>query len=258
MRIAAYQFPVSGDICVNYEEMVKAIDLAQNEKVDILIFPECALTGYPPRDIENAMSVDFDLVSEKSNKLQSLANEYGIVLIVGSIVKTQEIYNRAMLFLPNGSIGSYDKRALWGWDRDNFSQGKSDGVFVVDGIRFGIRICYEIRFPEYFRELYKHNTDVNIVLFYDVSDKDDTDRYNMLKGHLQTRAVENVTTTISVNAASPFQTAPTMVIGKSGEVIKECHRNHTELLVFDYNKAEDNFGESGRRQLSDIFQHCSL
>ena len=101
---------------------------------------------------------------------------------------------------------------------------------------FGIRICFEIRFPEFFRELYKRNTDINVVLFYDVADTDDKERYSMIRGHLQTRAVENVTTTISVNATSPFQTAPTMVFGKSGQCIKECVRNKPELLIYDFEK----------------------
>jgi hypothetical protein len=34
-------------------------------------------------------------------------------------------------------------------------------------------ICFEIRFSEYFRELYKEQTGINIVIFYDVSDKND-------------------------------------------------------------------------------------
>lgn len=65
---------------------------------------------------------------------------------------------------------------------------------------------------------------------------DDKERYSMIRGHLQTRAVENVTTTISVNATSPFQTAPTMVFGKSGQCIKECVRNKTEILIYDFEK----------------------
>ena len=46
-----------------------------------------------------------------------------------------------------------------------------------------------MRFPEYFRELYARKTDLNVVLFYDVSDVDDTGRYDLIKGQLQTRAV---------------------------------------------------------------------
>ena len=252
MRIAAYQFAVSGNIRENYKEIEKAIYRAKSEDVQLLLFPECSLTGYPPRNIMNSSCVDFNLVQTMCEKLQSIADENAISFLVGTIFKEKEIYNRAMLFQPDRQIRFYDKRALWGWDKDNFAKGSNDGIFEMDGIKFGIRICFEIRFPEFFRELYKRNTDINIVLFYDVADRDDTERYHMMRGHLQTRAVENVTTTISVNAISPFQTAPTMVLGKSGQCIKECVRNKPELLIYDFEKTENDFGENGRTSISDM------
>lgn len=252
MRIAAYQFTVSGNMIENYKEIENAIYLAKSKNVQLLIFPECALTGYPPRDITNSFCVDFKLVYALCDKLQTIADKNNISFIVGAIYKEDEIYNRAMLFRPNSRIKSYDKRALWGWDKDNFTQGNSDGIFEMEGILFGIRICFEIRFPEYFRELYKCKTDINLVLFYDVADMEDNERYNMIRGHLQTRAVENITTTMSVNTISPFQTAPTMVFDKSGRCLKECVRNKTELLVFDFEKTANNFGEKGRTAISDI------
>ena len=251
MRIAAYQFAVSGNISENYKEIEKAIYFAKNEDVHLIIFPECSLTGYPPRNITNSSCVDFNLVHIMCEKLQSIANENNISLLLGTIFKEKEIYNRAMLFQPNSQIKFYDKRALWGWDKDNFAKGSNDGIFEIEGIQFGIRICFEVRFPEFFRELYKRNTDINLVLFYDVADKDDKERYNLIKGHLQTRAVENVTTTISVNAIAPFQTAPIMVLGKSGQCIKECVRNKPDLLIYDFKKTENDFGEKGRTLISD-------
>ena len=69
---------------------------------------------------------------------------------------------------------------MGGWDKDNFTKGSNNGIFEMEGIKFGIRICFEIRFPEFFRELYKRNTDINLVLFYDVADIDDNERYNMI------------------------------------------------------------------------------
>lgn len=251
MRIAAYQFAVSGNICENYREIVKAIYLAKKENARLVIFPECALTGYPPRNIPNSSCVDFDLVQMLCKKLQSIANENDISFVIGTIFKENEIYNRAMLFRPKRQIEFYDKRALWGWDKDNFAKGGNDGIFEMEGIKFGIRICFEIRFPEFFRELYKRKTDIDVVMFYDVADIDDKERYALIKGHLQTRAVENVITTISVNAISPFQTAPTMVVGKSGQCLKECVRNKPELLIYDFEKTENDLGEKGRKLISD-------
>ena len=252
MRIGAYQFAVSGNIYDNYNQIEKAIYLAKQKGVQLLIFPECSLTGYPPRNIINSSSVDFNLVHSLCDKLQSIADKNDISFIVGTIFKEKEIYNRALLFQPNTKNISYDKRALWGWDNDNFTKGNSDGIFEMDGIVFGIRICFEIRFPEFFRELYKKNTDVNVILFYDVSDTDDKERYSMIRGHLQTRAVENVATTILVNTTSPFQTAPTMVFGKSGQCVREWVRNESELLIYDFEKTMNDFGENGRASISDF------
>ena len=161
------------------------------------------------------------------------------------------IYNRAILFQPNQPVRFYDKRALWGWDREHFAQGSCDGIFEIAGISVGVRICFEVRFPEYFRELYVGKTDLNIVLFYDVSDVDDTGRYDLIKGHLQTRAVENVSTIVSVDSIHPYQTAPTAIFGKSGQILKECTRNQPELLIYDFEQTEDDFGETGRRTISD-------
>lgn len=149
MRIGAYQFAISGDVNENYKEIEKAIYLAKHKDVQLLIFPECSLTGYPPRDISNSSCVNFNLVQSMCDRLQSVADQNDISFIVGTIFKEKEIYNRALLFQPNKQIKSYDKRALWGWDNDNFAKGNSDGIVEIDGVVFGIRICFEIRFPEF-------------------------------------------------------------------------------------------------------------
>ena len=92
MRIAAYQFAVSGNISENYKEIEKAIYIAKTENVRLLIFPECSLTGYPPRNISNASCVDFNLVQIMCDKLQSIANKNDISFIIGTIFKEKEKY----------------------------------------------------------------------------------------------------------------------------------------------------------------------
>ena len=59
----------------------------------------------------------------------------------------------------------------------------------------------------------------------DVVDEDDETRYQMIRGHLMTRAVENVTPVLSVNAIDPNQTAPTCFINASVSVCKELEKN---------------------------------
>lgn len=253
MKIAAYQFAVSSDIRKNMTAIENAVREAKSRGVELLVFPECALTGYPPRDLASSKDVDRSAVKEACKAFSKLSDETGVAFVVGLIEEDHgRIYNRASCFIPGKKRVNYDKRALWGWDRDNFAMGEKDGIFTYKGFKIGMRICFEVRFPEYFRELYRRKTDLDIVLFYDVTDADDPDRYYMISGHLQTRAVENVCPILSANTIAPNQTAPTVLFGKSGQKLIEAERGREGLIEYDLPKTEDNFGEKGRREISDL------
>ncbi len=252
MKLGACQFAASGDIRGNLAKIRDAVFRAKDAGVRLLVFPECALTGYPPRDLPSSQAVDFALLNEAHGALQNLANQYEICLIVGSMTRTGEVvYDTALCFCPGRQAAAYRKRALWGWDRDNFVPGNEPGTAEIDGLRIGIRICFEVRFPEYFRELYRLGTDLSVLLFYDVSDSDDTDRYDLIRGHVRTRAVENVCPILTANVTQPFQTAPTMLTDASGRVLAEAERGKDALLVFDFTPKPPDFGERGRKEISD-------
>ncbi len=252
MRIGAYQFSVTDDINVNLKIMKDAILKANLNNIKLLVFPECALTGYPPLNFESSAVVNFVNLECAYEELLNLANANNMYLIVGTITKDKNnYYNSAILFTPNYEKVIYNKRALWGWDKDNFSLGDSYGVVEIEGFKIGMRICFEIRFPEFFRELYKQQTDLNIVLFYDVADSNDKSRYELIKSHIVTRAMENVTVTLSVNTIKPYQTAPTALFDKSGGILIELERNKEDLLIYDLVKEQSKFGEQGREEISD-------
>lgn len=252
IKIGAYQFAVTGNIKQNLEKMKQAIIIAAQKKIRVLVFPECALTGYPPRDIKKSSDVAWNEVEAALLYLQNMAVDYHMYIVAGSIMKEEDNYrNSAVIFNPQGERNYYHKRALWGWDRDNFVIGNESGIISVDGFRVGIRICFEVRFPEFFRELYQEDTDLNIIMFYDVCDTDNIGRYDLIKGHIQTRAVENVTYTLAVNTTGPYQTAPTVLYDRSGRPLLELERNRESMLVFELEKKPLDFGEQGRKEISD-------
>lgn len=253
MKIGAYPFAVTGDIRRNMDIIESAVLQAVQQQVQLLVFPECALTGYPPRDLKCSAHVDFSVLELCYAKLEQLSAEHQIHLIVGSITKQENhFYNSAVVFSPGKSMECYHKRALWGWDRDNFSPAEGKGIFDICGWKVGVRICFEVRFPEYFRELYRENTDLNVILFYDVSDWDDSERYDLIQSHIRTRAVENVCHTLTVDTIAPYQTAPTALYDRSGVALFEAKRNKEGLMVYDLALTEIDFGERGRKEISDL------
>lgn len=251
MVIGAYQFSGSGDIDRNFLKIKSAVQQAHSQGVDFLALHECALNGYPPIEV-NADEIDFEKTDACLSEIKKLAIEYKINIAVGAVTKKSgEVYNSLNIFTKNGdTLPAYDKRALWGWDRDNFTAGNSNGIYLMDGLRIGVRICFEVRFPEYFRELYRQKVDLAVVSFCDISRDENVNRYHLIKSHLQTRAVENVMPILSVNNCAEFQTAPTAFFDKDGYITAECERNIEQLLVYDFSLREDDFGQMGRRYIN--------
>lgn len=252
MRIAACQFAVTGSVRDNLARIKAAALDAAEAGARLLVCPECALTGYPPRDVPNSAAVDFEALERAHTDLQALADRLSLYLLTGTMTKTEQgVRNTARCFGPGQPPAAYHKRALWGWDRDNFIPGTEPGILTLDVLKLGVRICYEVRFPEYFRELYRQNTDLNLILFCDVSEREDPDRYGLIRAHVRTRAVENVCPILTVNAISPFQTAPTLLTDASGTVLAEAEPGREALLLVDFEPRPRTFGEQGRKELSD-------
>lgn len=252
MKVGVYQFHGSDIISDNHETIINAIKKASHSKVRLLVFQECATCGYPPVETPSIKTIDFKSINLYLEEIKQLAKKYDMYIALGTIRKQNaKFYNSIQLINPSGKlVGNYDKRALWGWDLDNFSKGKTIGIYTIDDIKIGFRICFEVRFPEYFRELFLSDVQLCFVSFCDVSEENLTNRYNIIKSHLVTRAVENVMTIISVNSISQYQTAPTAVIDCNGNIIDEAPRNQEHLLIYDYNKPTIGFGAKGRLQYS--------
>ena len=252
MKIASYQFGITGDIKRNTEIIRAAVDGAAGQGIELIIFPECALTGYPPRNMADSKAINIEEAAASLSYIREISERLGISVIIGTIAYDNAYYNRAYIISPGQPLKCYDKRALYGWDEENFTPGKENGIFFIGGYKIGVRICFEVRFPEYFRELYKERTDLDIVMFNDVTDAESPDRYAMIRGHLITRAVENVTPIIAVNNVEPFQSAPTCFIDASGRVLAEATPNEEEMIVIDFLKKDPDFGEKGRKRYSDL------
>jgi omega-amidase len=254
MRFALFQFSINKNPLVNYQKIENAILQAKENGGKVLVTQECALSGYPPIEIDSINDIDFEKQENEFQKICSLAKENGIYVLLGLIRKADDkIKNSIAIISPSGEIDFYDKRALWGWDLDNYSPGRiSNGVLSIDGIRIGIRICFEIRFPEYFRELYKENVDIAIVHSNDVAKDPHPNRLNTMKSHLLTRAIENAFTVISINSTTFYQGTPTCVIDPDGSTIVEAKLNSESMTYYDYEKYEPGFGTKGRIHYSNI------
>lgn len=253
MRIAVYPFKSTGTIEENLRTIQTAVQLAAMQQVRLLVFHECALCGYPP--VESSIeAISPQTIANGFVAISDLARKYQLYLAVGTVrFEKERRYDSIVLFDDTGKqIGCYDKTALWGWDLEHFERGNRIGIFEIDGFKMGFRICYDIRFPELFRNLYREQVQLCFVSFSDTANLPNSERYEIIKSHLRTRASENLMTVVSVNSLSRYPTAPTAVFDPDGRVVKEVPDSE-ELLIYDYERPVPTFSMSGRGVNSDFF-----
>lgn len=253
LRVASFQFSISRKIDENLNTILKAIESASKKEVRLLLTQECALCGYPPVELTAISELDFNELSRAQKIVREAAKKHHMYIALGTITREDgETYNSILMINDKGCIeGVYNKRALWGWDCDNFERGNELGIYEIDGIKVGTRICYEVRFPEYFRELYMNNVDLCLISFTDIGSEVDKDKRDIIKSHLVTRAVENVMHVLSSNSMSTYQLAPSCLISPDGMVVEQSDYNKEMLLVGDIVVDRSTFGRRGRLTNSD-------
>lgn len=150
LRIALAQINSTvGDLSGNVRKISDAIDLAKESKVDLVAFPELALTGYPPEDL--LLKPQF--IQDNLNALQKVIRKCGgITAIVGFVDREEDIYNAAAV-IHDGSLGMvYHKCFLpnYGVFDENryFQAGKIAPVFTLNGVQVGVNVCEDIWYPE--------------------------------------------------------------------------------------------------------------
>lgn len=252
MKFALFQFAHHKKSLKNTQKIVDAIITSKENGADILLTQECALSGYPPIETPSIKEIDFNLQDQSLERIASAAKEHQIYVFLGLLRKDNDQFKNSIAVIsPEGIQDFYDKRALWGWDIENYVPGtNSGGTFDLHGVKLGIRICFDIRFPELFRELYRDNVHIAFVAFCDICQEPNPKRLQIMKSHLITRATENAFTVISVNSATFNQTVPTCVIDPDGNTLVEAVLNQESITHYDYKRVEPSFSAQGRIHVS--------
>ncbi|MGA2670603.1 MAG: NAD+ synthase [Dehalococcoidia bacterium] len=134
-----------GDLSGNTRKIVEFIDRAKSLGVDLLTFPELAITGYPPEDL--LLKPQFIKQNRESlNKI--IEHSSGIAVVIGFVDSDADIYNAAAVLYNKSLVGIYHKFYLpnYGVFDENryFQGGKECPVFTIYGIGIGITICEDI------------------------------------------------------------------------------------------------------------------
>lgn len=139
--------PKIGDLSHNADKIIHTIKKARLEKAQIIVFPEAAISGYPPEDL--LLYDDFIMTMEK--ELSRIVQESkGLFIIVGTIRKNHQknqnpLFNSAAVIFDKKLLGFKDKTLLPTYDvfdeRRYFEPGKDQKVFEYKDKKIGVLVC---------------------------------------------------------------------------------------------------------------------
>ncbi len=158
MRLALIQFnPTVGDITGNAERAARWIDRAAAEHADLVVFPELALVGYPPRDLihqEGFLEAARDAAAELAHRRTAPAVMLGCPWKPPSGTSGPEwdsaarITNSILVMREGRIVARYDKRLLPTYDvfdEDRyFKPGDRPLVVDVAGVKVGVSVCEDL------------------------------------------------------------------------------------------------------------------
>lgn len=161
---AAVQMLASSDKTANLQEASRWVRAAASEGARVVAIPEVFIWRGNKKDEREAAET---IPGPTSQALADLAGEAGIYLVGGSILeaipRSNKAYNTSLLFGPRGDLlATYRKIHLFDVDLENGVTAREsdtrqfgDAVVVAetDLCPMGLTVCYDLRFPELYRQL---------------------------------------------------------------------------------------------------------
>jgi NAD+ synthase (glutamine-hydrolysing) len=149
VRIALCQINATvGDILGNAERIRQGIRAAGEAQADLVLFPELALTGYPPEDL----LLKQHFLADANAALRSLAAEtHGTVAVVGFPERAEDVYNAAAVLADGAVHAVYRKMYLPNYgvfdEQRYFQAGSHAAVIDLGPHRVGLTVCEDIWEP---------------------------------------------------------------------------------------------------------------
>lgn len=235
LKIATCQFAVSQNIKHNSRQIQSYLKKAKKLGADIVHFPECALSGYVGVDFPNFENYNWPLLKQETLYIMSLAKKLKLRIVLGSthpLRPPNNPHNSLYLIGPDGKIKDrYDKRFCMRAESRKYTPGDHFVTFTINGIKCSLLICFDVRFPEIYRELYKLGIQCIFQSFYNARQKGPSVHTHIMRQSMQCHAATNYFWISMANASGYYSPYPSCIIAPDGIIVKMLRQNKAGIMV---------------------------
>jgi NAD+ synthase (glutamine-hydrolysing) len=188
-----------GDLEVNAKKILKVWD-AVDENSHMVVFPELALSGYPPED----MLLRWDFLQECRRQIEFIVNaskKFKAVGIIGTPFYDGDLYNSAVVISGGRVLCVYHKHFLPNYsvfdEKRYFKKGDEGVILELNGTKIGLSVCEDIWYPDGVERAYAL-MGVHILVNINASPYH-TGKYAYKEAFLKARAEDNLCYVVYVN-----------------------------------------------------------
>ena len=168
VRLLAIQMEsIIGELELNIDTVRNLLiaNLEKYEMVDFVFLPEVWTVGWHvPAFLKTAETIEN---SKAVKMLSEIASKYKVNILGGSFIRKEgnKCYNSCPVINRHGEVVAiYDKNHLFSYYGDNegniITKGANPVMVELDGVKIGLTICFDIRFPEIYRAYRKAGADI--------------------------------------------------------------------------------------------------
>ena len=222
----------TGDTERNLATIARFARAAADQRADLVVFPECATTGYFLGDRLTDLAEPPD--GPTARRLGEIARANRLTMAVGAYTRRDGgIYDSQLLFGPDGRcLAVYDKAHLFASERESCRAGDRACVVETALGRVGMTVCYDFIFPDYVRRLGDLGADLIVNSTNWIADAYQQETWGwsgpVTQGLAATRALENGTFVAMANRVGREEAAPGLsftslghscIAGPSGRIL---------------------------------------
>ncbi len=225
---------------VNLDKMQLEARNAASNGAELIVFPECALTGYVFASLEEAIPFMETVPGPSTDELSACCLELDVHIITGLLeIDGDRCFNTAVLVGPQGLVGKYRKVHLpfLGIDRFVDPGDKPFQVYQTPIGNIGIHICYDCNFPESSRVMALLGADILALPTNWPEGRIKNPKYVVV-----TRAIENrvhfvAADRVGVERGTKF-IGLSKIVNAYGDTIVEASSDHEEIIYAEVSLVE--------------------
>lgn len=250
IRVATCQFAESFQPRRNAAIIVRYMRAAARKRAEVVHFHEAALTGYLARKgAPRPQDVDWPAVRQASETICAQAKRLGLWVILGSahpLTPPHKPTNCLYLISPEGAIvDRYDKRFCTEADLKAYTPGDRFVTFRLNGLRCALLICFDLRFPELYRQLARRKIQVVFQSFHNGYMDGPGVHGKIMRQTMQAHAGINYFWASVTNSSGPFSRWPSVLIQPDGVIAASLRQNAPGLMVHSIDTTKKFYDASG-------------